>query len=293
VNASSGFSATRSRSARGFKDRAFGHVCFGAALLGVLLLAILLFGVARDGLGRLSWDFITSFPSRFPDQAGIKAALFGSIWIIGLTAVIAIPIGVAAAIYLEELARPSRINRLIQLNIANLAGVPSIVYGLLGLALFVRAFALERSVLTGALTLSLLILPMIIIVTQEALRAVPKSLRDGSLALGASRWQTVARQVLPSAAPGIITGIILSISRAMGETAPLITIGALTYMAFVPSGLTDSFTALPIQIFNWSSRPQSEFHNVASAGIVVLLVVLLAMNGVAIFIRNRLRNQSR
>lgn len=272
---------------RRMKEKAFEVVCFCAAVIGVLLLVVLLFGVARDGVSRLSWEFINSFPSRRAGSAGIKAALFGSIWIIGLTTLIAVPIGIASAVYLEELSKPNRLTRFIQLNIANLAGVPSIVYGLLGLALFVRALALERSIIAGALTMSLLILPMVIIVTQEALRTVPKSLREGSQALGASEWQTVSRQVLPVAAPGIMTGIILSTSRAMGETAPLITIGALTYVAFVPSSPMDGFTALPIQIFNWTSRPQAEFHSVASAGIIVLLIVLLSMNGLAIWLRNR------
>ena len=268
-------------------EKVFELVCLGAAVIGVLLLVVLLFGVARDGISRVSWDFINSFPSRRANSAGIKAALFGTLWIIGLTTLIAVPIGIASAVYLEELSKPNRFNRFIQLNIANLAGVPSIVYGLLGLALFVRALALERSVIAGALTMSLLILPMVIIVTQEALRTVPRSLREGSQALGASQWQTVTRQVLPVAAPGIMTGIILSTSRAMGETAPLITIGALTYVAFVPSGPRDGFTALPIQIFNWASRPQADFHSVASAGIIVLLVVLLSLNAIAIVLRNR------
>lgn len=284
---------TKHRRRRRLKDQAFRYFCLAAACLGVLLLVILLYGVGRDGIGRLSWDFVNSFPSRLASRAGIKAALFGSLWIIGLTALIAVPVGIAAAIYLEELARPTRLNRFIQLNIANLAGVPSIVYGLLGLAVFVRALALERSVISGALTMSLLILPMVIIVTQEAIRAVPKSLREGSLALGATQWQTVRRQVLPVAGPGIMTGIILSISRAMGESAPLITIGALTYVAFVPSGPTDGFTALPIQIFNWASRPQASFHEVASAGIIVLLAVLLSLNAVAIILRNRFEKRLR
>jgi phosphate transport system permease protein len=192
-----------------------------------------------------------------------------------------------AGIYLEELAKPNKINRFIQLNISNLAGVPSIIYGLLGLAIFVRLLGLDRSVIAGALTMSLLILPMIIIVTQESLRAVPRSLREGSLALGATQWQTVAKQVLPAGIAGVLTGVILAISRAIGETAPLITIGALTFVSFVPSGPFDGFTALPIQIYNWSSRPQPEFHTAASAGIIVLLVILLSINSVAIFLRNK------
>jgi phosphate transport system permease protein len=270
-------------------ERIFFAVCCAATALGILLLGLLLYGIARDGLSRLSLDFLRSFPSRFPDQAGIKSALYGTVWVISLTGLIAVPVGVAAAIYLEEFAPKHPVTAFIQMNIANLAGVPSIVYGLLGLAVFVRWFALGRSVMAGALTMSLLILPTVIIATQEALRAVPRSLREASLGLGATRWETIRYQVLPAAFSGIMTGIILSLSRAMGETAPLITIGALTYIAFIPRGPLDGFTALPIQIFNWASRPQSEFHNVAAAGILVLLAVLLAMNSIAIYLRYRQR----
>ncbi len=272
---------------RKFWEKTFGIVCLSAAIIGVLLLILLVFGVARDGIGRVGWDFINSFPSRFASKAGIKAAIFGTLWIIGITTLVAVPIGIMAGIYLEELAKPNKINRFIQLNISNLAGVPSIIYGLLGLAIFVRLLGLDRSVIAGALTMSLLILPMIIIVTQESLRAVPRSLREGSLALGATQWQTVAKQVLPAGIAGVLTGVILAISRAIGETAPLITIGALTFVSFVPSGPFDGFTALPIQIYNWSSRPQPEFHTAASAGIIVLLVILLSINSVAIFLRNK------
>lgn len=272
---------------RKFWEKTFGIVCLSAAIIGVLLLILLVFGVARDGIGRVGWDFINSFPSRFASKAGIKAAIFGTLWIIGITTFVAVPIGVMAGIYLEELAKPNKVNRFIQLNISNLAGVPSIIYGLLGLAVFVRLLGLDRSVIAGALTMSLLILPMIIIVTQESLRAVPRSLREGSLALGATQWQTVAKQVLPAGIAGVLTGVILAISRAIGETAPLITIGALTFVSFVPSGPFDGFTALPIQIYNWSSRPQPEFHTAASAGIIVLLVILLGINSVAIFLRNK------
>jgi phosphate transport system permease protein len=250
-------------------------------------LAVLLFDVLRDGLAWLDWQFITSFPSRFAERAGVKAALAGSVWLIGLTALFSFPIGVATAIYLEEYAPQNRLTRIIQLNIANLAGVPSIIYGLLGLAVFVRALALERSVLSGALTMTLLILPTIIIAAQEAIRAVPSSLRQASFALGATRWQTVWHHVLPVALPGILTGTILALSRAIGEAAPLITIGALTFIAFTPQSPGDPFTVLPIQIFNWVSRPQDEFHGIAAAGILVLLIVLLSMNAVAIFLRNR------
>lgn len=272
---------------RKFWEKSFGIVCLAAAVIGVLLLFLLVFGVARDGIGRVGWDFINSFPSRFAERAGIKAAIFGTLWLIGITTLVAVPVGIMAGIYLEELAKPNRFNRFVQLNISNLAGVPSIIYGLLGLAVFVRMMGLDRSVLAGALTMSLLILPMIIIVTQESLRAVPRSLREGSLALGATQWQTVAKQVLPAGIAGVLTGVILAISRAIGETAPLITIGALTFVSFVPSGPRDGFTALPIQIYNWSSRPQPEFHTVASAGIIVLLIILLSINSVAILLRNK------
>ena len=255
--------------------------------LGLLVLGALLADVAGDGLNRLSWQFLSSFPSRRPESAGIYAALIGSVFVIGLTALIAIPLGVGAAIYLEEYGGRGRWSRLIEINIANLAGVPSIIYGLLGLALFVRALAFGRSVLAGASTLALLVLPVVILSTREALRAVPSSLREASYALGATRWQTIWNQVLPVALPGTVTGLILALSRAIGETAPLIAIGALTYVPFAPDGVWSPFTVLPIQIFNWVSRPQAEFLRNAAAGIIVLLGLLLLMNGVAAFIRDR------
>jgi len=261
------------------------------ASLGVL--AVLLVDVAQDGLGRLSWQFLSSFPSRRAESAGIFAALIGSLYVIVLTALIAIPLGVGTAIYLQEYGRRSRWSRLIEINIANLAGVPSIIYGLLGLALFVRAMGFGRSVLAGAATLSLLVLPVVILSTREALRAVPSSLREGSYALGATKWQTIWNQVLPVALPGMLTGIILALSRAVGETAPLIMIGALTYVPFAPDGVLSPFTVLPIQIFNWVSRPQAEFVRNSAAGIIVLMTVLLAMNGIAVWIRDRAQARSR
>jgi phosphate transport system permease protein len=269
------------------KARRFQQMCALLTWLAVVLLAVLLVHVTRQGLGWLNWDFLANFPSRFPDQAGIKSALWGTVWLISLTALFSVPIGVAAAIYLEEFASHTKINSFIEINIANLAGVPSIVYGILGLAIFVRWFALQRSVLAGSLTMTLLILPVIIMASREAVRAVPDSIRHAAFALGATRWQMVRHHVLPSALPGILTGVILAMSRAIGETAPLIMIGALTYVAFVPEGPLDPFTALPIQIFNWASRPQQDFHQLAAAGIIVLLVVLLAMNAAAIIIRQR------
>jgi len=271
----------------------FALLCILATSLGIAALAVLLVDVTREGMGRVSWDFINSFPSRKPEQAGIKAALWGTIWMMGLTASFAIPIGVGAAVYLEEYAPRNWLTRIIQTNIANLAGVPSIVYGILGLALFVRAMSLERSVLAGSLTMALLVLPIIIIASQEALRAVPNSVREAAYAVGASRWQVVSRQVLPAAFPGILTGIILALSRAIGETAPLIMIGALLFVPFTPSGPLDRFTVLPMQIFNWTSRPQPEFRENAAAGIIVLLVVLLSMNAAAIILRNRFEARAR
>ena len=278
--------------ARKLKNRLFSIFCVASLVAAGLILVYLLGSIVIDGAPRLNSEFLTSFPSGRAGRAGIKAALFGTLWVVALSALIAIPIGVAAAIYLEELVvRKNRWTELLQINISNLAGVPSIVYGLLGLALFVRWLALDRSILSGALTLALLILPMIILVSQEALKAVPRSYRDGSLALGATRWQTIRRQVLPSAAPGILTGIILSVSRAIGETAPLITIGAATAW-FIPSKLSDSFTVLPIQIFDWSSRPQRGFHENAAAAILVLLIVLLCLNSIAIFLRARAQKKA-
>lgn len=273
-------------------DRVFHWVFLAASFVGILALALLILDVLRKGLGWLDWDFLTSFPSRFPHRAGIKAALAGSLWVVGLTAVIAFPIGVAAAIYLEEFAGRSRLTQIINTNISNLAGVPSVVYGILGLAVFVRGFGLGRSVLAGALTLALLILPIIIIASQEAIRAVPDSIRRASYALGATQWQTVRHAVLPSALPGILTGTILAISRAVGETAPLLIVGALTFVAFTPLGPMDAFTVLPIQIFNWTSRPQEDFRSIAAAGIIVLLIVLLTMNALAVFLRNKYQTKT-
>ncbi|HVL69462.1 MAG TPA: phosphate ABC transporter permease PstA [Vicinamibacterales bacterium] len=266
---------------------------FGAlvTLLALAALGALLYDVARDGLGRLSWSFLTSYPSRRAADAGILPALAGSLFVVTLTALIAVPLGVSAAIYLEEYGGRGRLARLIEINIANLAGVPSIIYGLLGLGLFVRLMQMERSVLAGASTLALLALPVIILATREALRAVPPSLREASYALGATKWQTTWHQVLPAALPGIFTGLILALSRTIGETAPLITIGALTYVPFVPTDVWSPFTVLPIQIFNWVSRPQAAFAENAAAGILVLLVVLLAMNACAIVLRDRLQRR--
>lgn len=272
---------------RRIKGKVFEYLCLAATVTALLLLALLMWDAWVKGSGWLSLKFLDSFPSRFPEQAGIKSALWGSIWLMLLTAVISIPLGVGAAIYLEEYAKRTWLTRIIEINISNLAGVPSIVYGILGLALFVRSLMLGRSLLAGALTMALLILPIIIISSQEAIRAVPGSIREASYALGATKWQTVRHHVLPAALPGILTGNILALSRAMGEAAPLIMIGALTFIAFTPSSPFDPFTALPIQIFNWASRPKAEFQELAAAGILVLLALLLAMNAAAIIIRNK------
>ena len=283
--------AAPKRALRYVGDRALGAFGLLAMVLALVSLAALIYDILNDGAGRLSWAFLTSIPSRRAEDAGILTALVGSVYVITLSAAIAIPIGIGAAVHLEEYGGRGRLSRIIEINIANLAGVPSIIYGLLGLGLFVRMMAMGPSVLAGACTLGLLVLPVVIISTREALRAVPKSLREGSYALGATKWQTTWTQVLPAAFPGILTGLILALSRAIGETAPLITIGALTYIPFVPSDIFSPFTVLPIQIFNWVSRPQAAFAENAAAGIVVLLALLLAMNAVAIVLRDRFQKR--
>lgn len=266
--------------------RLFLALCLAATLFGIVVLFVLLYAVASDGIGRLSWDFLNSYPSRFPEQSGIKAALYGSVWMMAFTALFAVPIGIGAAIYLEEFAPRSWLTKVIETNINNLAGVPSIIYGLLGLTVFVRVMDLGRSVIAGSLTMTLLVLPIVIVASREGLRAVPPSIREAALGLGATRWQMVWYQVLPPALPTMLTGVILALSRAIGEAAPLIMIGALTFLAFTPSGPTDQFTVLPIQIYNWVGRPQPGFADAAAAGIIVLLVVLLTMNAAAILLRN-------
>ncbi|MEM8613777.1 MAG: phosphate ABC transporter permease PstA [Cyanobacteria bacterium P01_H01_bin.105] len=271
-------------------DKVFATAAWAATIVSVLVLAWLLFTILMDGLSTLNLNFFTAFPSRKPEQAGIKAALFGTLWVMGIVAAASFPIGVGAAIYLEEFATENWFSRLVEINIGNLAGVPSIIYGLLGLAVFVRI--LEpitggRSVLSGGLTLALLILPVIIVATREALRAVPNSIRLAGFALGANKWQVVWHHVLPSAMPGVLTGVILALSRAIGETAPLLAIGAVAFIRSTPDSLQSSFTAMPIQIFNWVGRPQEEFHHIAASGIIVLMVMLLLMNTIAIYFRNR------
>lgn len=272
-------------------ESAFKVICMLALALPILLLLILIVDAVQDGLPRLTWNFITGYPSRIAERAGFLPAIMGSLWLMGLTAIISIPLGLGAAIYLEEYARPSKLTTIIEVNISNLAGVPSIIYALLGLELFVRVMSMGRSLLAGACTLSLLLLPMVIMASREALRTVPRSIREASYALGGDRWGTIRQVVLPMSLPGVLTGTILALARAIGETAPLITIGALTFLAFLPDGPTSKFTAMPIQAFNWISRPQTAFHVNAAAGIVVLLGLMLLMNGLAIFLRARLQRR--
>jgi phosphate transport system permease protein len=272
-------------------NRAFPWLLIACIAASFALLATLLVDVASDGLGRVSLSFVTDYASSVADQAGIRAALLGTLWLMVVCAAFIIPVGVATAIYLEEYGDERRWwNRTIEVNIQNLAAVPSIVYGILGLAFLVRGpLQLGNVVLAGGLTLGLLVLPVVIIAAREAIRAVPPSIREGSMALGATQWQTIWRQVLPAAIPGIATGVILALSRAIGETAPLIMVGAATFVAFDPS-LSSAFTALPIQIFDWISRPSNavnDYASLAAGAIVVLMVLLLGMNAIAIWLRNR------
>jgi phosphate transport system permease protein len=272
---------------RKLKDR-IGHLFFLAGtLFSVFILIVLLARIIGDGIGHLDWQFLTSYPSRSASRSGILPAIVGSLWLIALTALFAIPLGIGAAIYLECFAGDSRFHQLIQVNIANLAGVPSIVYGLLGLSLFVRTLGFSRSILSGSLTMALLILPVLIIAAQEAIRDVPEALIAGSYAVGATHLQTILRMILPYAFPRILTGIILALSRALGETAPLLLIGAFSFVRFLPSSIMSAFTVLPVQIYVWAGKPQAEFRAITSAAILVLLVVMLLVNGLAIYLRSR------
>ncbi len=255
--------------------------------LGILILAILIYNIVKVGYTRINWTFLTSLPSRKPENAGIYTAIIGTLDLMLLTVLFAIPVGVGAGIYLEEYAKKSKLSSLLEINISNLAGVPSIIYGLLGLGVFVRFFNFGGSILSGSLTLSLLILPIIIVATREAIKAVPHSLKEASFALGASKWQTIKDVVLPSSFGGILTGIILSLSRAIGETAPLIVVGAMAYVPFVPQSIFDTFSVLPMQIFNWTTRPQQGFAIAAAGAIIVLLLITFIMNGIAVYFRNR------
>ena len=268
-------------------ERWFTVLCLSAVALPLGVLLWLFGDVLLDALPRLSWDFLTSYPSRRAESAGVLPGLVGSALLCLGTAALALPVGVGAAIYLEEDGGQSRLARIIEVNVANLAGVPSILYGILGLAVFVRGLGMGRSLMAGAATLALLVLPIVIVSSREALRTVPQGLREASLALGATRWQTIRHVVLPAAAPGILTGAILAISRALGETAPLVVVGAVAYITYLPDGPGSSFTALPIQIFSWVSRPQAAFAHNAAAGIVVLLALLLVMNAAVVLLRDR------
>ncbi|MFJ8236961.1 phosphate ABC transporter permease PstA [Ureibacillus sp. NPDC094379] len=262
-----------------------------ATLFALLCLVVLLVRIVSQGAGYLNMDFLTNFASRFPEKAGIKAALIGSLWLMAVVAPVSIILGVGTAIYLEEYAKKNKFNDFIRTNISNLAGVPSIVFGLLGLTIFVRMLGLGKSVLAAGFTMSLLILPVIIVAAQEAIRAVPNDQREASYGMGATKWQTITRVVLPAAIPGILTGSILALSRAIGETAPLVVIGIPVILQFLPEGLLSEFTALPMQIYDWAKRPQEEFLYVSSAGIIVLMILLVVMNSIAIFIRNKFQKR--
>jgi len=278
---------------RTWRDRIFFVGFLLAILIGVAGLAALLIDVLIDGLGVLNWKFLTNYASRKPLESGILAPMAGTVWIVGLTAIFTIPVGIGTAIYLEEFARKNRLTRLIELNISNLAGVPSVIYGLLGLAVFVQfLFNGSRNLTAGALTMTLLILPIVIIASQEAIKAVPSSYRDAAYAMGATRWQVVKTVVMPQAVPGMMSGIILALSRAVGESAPILIISSLVWVTFVPTSPDSKFTVLPLQIFTWVSQPQEDFRSIAAAGIIVLLLILLGMNAVAIWIRNKYQMRS-
>jgi phosphate transport system permease protein len=272
-------------------SRASRYILLATTIVGVAALVFLGYDVIRVGGSRVSWDFVTSYPSRFAEQAGLRSSILGTAWVMGLTMAMAIPVAIGTAIFMEEFAPKNRLRTIISLNIANLAGVPSIIYGILGLAVFVRLLGLGPTILAGALTLVLMILPMTIVASVEALRQVPPSIRDGSLALGATRWQTVWYHTLPGALPGIMTGTILAIARAAGETAALIMIGAFAFIAFDNKSPNESFTTVPIQIYNWTLRPQEAFRENAAAAIIVLMIAVLSLNLVAVIIRERFRRK--
>ncbi|MCX7745627.1 MAG: phosphate ABC transporter permease PstA [Clostridia bacterium] len=272
---------------RKLKDSIFHGFILTVTCIGIIVLFALIVDVLRKGLPWLDWQFITDFPSRFAKKSGIFPALIGSTYLILLTILFSVPIGIGSAIYLEEYAKRGKLTSFIKINISNLSGTPSIVYGLLGLTIFVRVMALGRSLIAGALTMSIVILPIVIVASQEAIKAVPQFLRHGSYALGATKWQTIRKVVLPTAFPGILTGVILSVSRALGESAPLLMVGAFSFVSFLPDSLLGSYIVLPIQIYLWTGKPQVEFQEVAAAGIIVLLALLVITNALAIFLRNR------
>ena len=260
---------------------------FLATFFGIVVLAILVMRIVSQGAAYLDWDFLSNYASRRPEDAGIKAAIYGTVWIMAIIAPLSLLLGVGTAIYLEEYAPDNKFTHFIELNISNLSGVPSIVFGLLGLTVFVRLLEMGRSVLAGGLTMSLMILPVIVVSSQEAIRAIPREQYEASYAMGATKWQTIRTVVLPAAVPGILTGSILALSRAVGETSSLLMIGAMTFIAYIPESIWSGFTAMPIQIFNWAGRPQEEFQAVAAAGSIVLMLMLVIMNSLAIYIRNK------
>lgn len=268
-------------------NNVFKGLFFLATFFGIVVLAILVIRIVSQGASYLDWDFLSNYASRRPEDAGIKAAIYGTVWIMAIVAPVSLILGVGTAIYLEEYAPDNKFTHFIELNISNLSGVPSIVFGLLGLTVFVRLLEMGRSVLAGGLTMSLMILPVIVVSSQEAIRAIPREQYEASYAMGATKWQTIRTVVLPAAVPGILTGSILALSRAVGETAPLLMIGAMTFIAYVPESIFSGFTAMPIQIFNWAGRPQEEFQAVAAAGSIVLMLMLVIMNSLAIYIRNK------
>ena len=280
----------RAKARRVWKGRAFHALCLLAVCISLAMLGVLLVYIGSQGYSRLGWDFLTSYPSHRPERAGIFPALVGSIFVVGIAGITSFVLGVATAVYLEEYGQRSKFAQLVRVNIANLAGVPSVVYGLLGLEIFARMLGLGPVILTGGFTLALLVLPIIIVASSEAIRAVPSSLREGGFGLGATRWQVVRHLVLPQALPGILTGVILAVSRAIGETAPLIVMGV-AYVSFAPDGPLSRFTVLPIQIYEWTKRPQEGFQEAAAAAIIVLLALLLTMNALAVFLRYKFQNR--
>src|SRR5690606_21926081 len=277
----------KSLSSAKIKDRLFQAFAIACTAFALLTLAVLLIDILIKGIGRLDWSFFVNLPSRHPELSGIYTALAGMVSLLIFTLIVALPIGIMAGIYLQEYGKKNRLAKFVEINISNLAGVPSVIYGILGLQVFVRMMGLGNSILAGSLTLSLLIMPIIIVSTREAIKAVPDTVRQAALGLGANKWQTIRRVVLPASFGGIMTGIILSTSRAIGETAPLIVVGALAYVPFIPEGPLDQYTSLPIQIFNWTSRPQQGFVMNAAAGIIVLLLFTFILNGIAIYLRNK------
>ncbi|RCW65363.1 phosphate ABC transporter permease PstA [Saliterribacillus persicus] len=276
---------------RVIKNKLIKILFMAATSVALIFLALLLYRVLSQGLGYLSMDFLTSFPAPYIDKAGIYAGLMGSLFMMAITAPVSIILGVSTALYLEEYAKQNKFTRFIQVNVQNLAGVPSIVFGLLGLTFFVYLFQFGYTLIAGALTMSLLVLPVIVVASQEAIRSVPQELREASVGMGATKWQTIWRIVLPASVPGILTGSILALSRAIGETAPLIIVGAAAAIYTIPDSLLSKYTVMPIQIYSWTARPQAEWQFVAAAGIIVLLVILLLMNAIAVWIRNKFQNR--